>query len=275
MKEIIRELILNSVPRRILSNVLNKRRALLQKRLKRKYLGKEYQGKEVECSICRSQYKEFAPFGPMGKAVRKNAFCPNCGSIERQRLIWKYIGDKTNFFTSDQFNMLHFAPEEVFYQEFSRMKNLEYTPVDLYPELYRYKGDVKVVETDITMIPFENDSFDVILCNHVLEHIPDDILAMKELYRVMKPGGWGIFQVPIDENLEKTYENPSVRRPSQRVKHFGQYDHVRQYGRDYIERLRSVGFIVNRDDYVMKFSEGDIKKYGLMRTEYIYYCNKM
>lgn len=275
MKEIVREIILTLVPRKTLSNILNKRRARLHNKIKKKYSGAEYQGTEVKCSICQKEYKEFAPFAPMGKAQRNNAFCPNCGSIERQRLIWKYLEEKTNFFNTSKKRLLHFAPEEVFYHRFSHLNELDYRPVDLFPELYNYKDGVEVAKADITKIPHEDNSIDVIMCNHVLEHIPDDNLAMQELFRVLKSGGWGIFQVPIDENLERTYEDPSIIRPSDRVKHFGQYDHVRQYGKDYKERLEAVGFEVLRDDYVMKLSDSDVRKYGFMKSEYIYLCKKL
>ena len=113
---------------------------------------------------------------------------------------------------------------------------------------------------DITDIPFEKDTFDFILCNHVLEHVPDDKLAMSELYRVMKKGGNGIFQVPIDYGRATTYEDWTITTPEERKKAFGQHDHVRWYGQDYKLRLHEAGFSVHEDDFVKKFSSEDIYK---------------
>ncbi len=142
------------------------------------------------------------------------------------------------------------------------MHGLDYTTTDLNSPL----ADVKA---DICDLPFADDSFDIILCNHVLEHIPDDRKAMKELYRVMKPGGWGIFQVPQDLKREHTFEDDTITNKKERARIFGQYDHVRIYGRDYFERLRSVGFKVEEVDYTSKLSPEEIEKYRLAKGEII------
>ncbi len=140
------------------------------------------------------------------------------------------------------------------------MSNLNYISADLYSPIV----DVKA---DILDLPFPDESFDIIFCNHVLEHIEDDAKAMSELYRVMKPGGWGIFQVPMKNSLEKTYEDFTITDPKERQKHFGQYDHVRWYGMDYFDRLRNAGFETDANSYSQKFSEAEIKKYGLRSNE--------
>jgi len=233
---------------------------------------KLFYGDKVLCPICDSKFKEFAPFG---LAPRKNAFCPACGSLERHRLLWKYLNEKTDLFRKDKnIRLLHFAPEKVFYDIFSINQNIDYNPCDLHPESYAYEGKVKIKKVDIIDIPFEENYFDVILCNHVLEHISDDALAMSELYRVMKKGAWAILQVPIDYNREITYEDFSITTPEGREKAFGQNDHVRWYGRDYKDRLKKVGFVVNEDDFVKSFSRDDLFRYGLMDSELIYYCKK-
>ncbi len=234
-----------------------------------KKVEKEYGGNEVTCLICNSSFKEFGPFG---LRERKNARCHNCGSLERHRLLWKYLNDKR--ITGKPLSILHFAPERVFYDKFAVSKNVKYFPCDLVPEIYSYAGPVKVIKADITQIPFDSNSFDFILCNHVLEHIPDDSLAMSELYRVMKNGGVGIFQVPIDYDREKTYEDFSITTPEGRLKAFGQHDHVRWYGRDYKDRLASAGFDVTEDDYVSTFSKEDQYRYGFLNEEKIYFCKK-
>ncbi len=140
------------------------------------------------------------------------------------------------------------------------MKNLEYTSADLFSPIV----DVKA---DILDLPFEDNTYDVIICNHVLEHIVDDRKAMSELYRVMKNGAWGIVQVPMKNSLEKTYEDFTITDPKERQKHFGQYDHVRWYGMDYFDRLKSVGFETEINFYSQKFSEAEIKRFGLNKNE--------
>ncbi len=122
---------------------------------------------------------------------------------------------------------------------------------------------------DITKLNFKNNTFDLIICNHVLEHIIDDRTAMNEIYRILKKDGIGILQVPIDKNLEKTYEDNTLVSKKQRAEHFGQYDHVRVYGRDYKNRLEDSGFTVNLIDYTNEIKDDEISKYGLIKGELI------
>lgn len=226
----------------------------------------------VECPICNSKFKEFGTFGIV---PRRNARCQGCGSLERHRLLWKYLNAKTDLFANkNNLQLLHFAPEKVFYTIFSSGKNIQYYPCDLNPDIYTYEEDNKVQKVDITDIPFKENYFDAILCNHVLEHIPDDALAMSELYRVLKKGGWAILQVPIDYSREYTYEDFSITTPEGREKAFGQDDHVRWYGRDYKDRLARAGFTVMVDEYVKSFTEEEQFRYGFMKDELIYYCKK-
>ncbi len=169
---------------------------------------------------------------------------------------------------------MHFAPEKMFYDIFSTNKDIEYYPCDLSPKAYTYDGNVKIIKADITKIPFQENYFDVIICNHVLEHITADGLATSELYRVLKKDGWAILQVPIDYKREATYEDFSITTPKGREKAFGQKDHVRWYGQDYKDRLKKAGFIVKEDDFVKSFSSEDLYRYGLIKSELIYYCKK-
>jgi len=234
---------------------------------------KGYEGNGVECPVCGSVFRIFIP---AGNPLRENVKCPQCGSVERMRLMWLYLTEMSHLFDGrSDIKLLHFAPEKFLYEKFSRLRNLEYIPCDLYPGKYIFGGKRKIAKVDITHIPFDNGSFDLILCSHVLEHIPDDALAMSELYRVMKPGGWGIFQVPIDHTMEKTYEDFSITTPEGRLKAFGQCDHVRWYGTDYKNRLEMAGFKVTVDDFVLKFSDKEIFRYGLNKTEMIYRCDKI
>jgi len=210
-------------------------------------------------------FKTFLPYG-YGKQ-RPNVLSPSTLSLERHRLLWLYLKNETDFFSRDTesnsaLSVLHFAPEQCFLKRFRSLKNLKYTTTDLLSPI----ADVKA---DICDLPFEDNSYDVILCNHVLEHIPDDTKAMQELYRVMKPGGYGIFQIPQDLNRAKTFEDDTITDKAERAKIFGQYDHVRVYGRDYFDKLRSIGFKVEEVDYTASLSDEDIEKYCLAKGEII------
>jgi len=240
----------------------------------------KYKGNKVICPICQSKFEKFAPYYPWKNEQNnvldvENVKCPNCSSLERHRLLWKYLNDETNLFNTQNKTLLEFAPYEFFFDVFSNHKSITYLPCDLLPESLKfidYKG--KILKEDITKLSFKDNSIEVILCSHVLEHIVDDKLAMSELFRVMKKGGWGIFQVSIDYNREITYEDFSIITSEGRKKAFGQKDHVRWYGKDFKDRLSRAGFIVIEDLYVKKFSSEDIVKYGFDPNEIIYFCKK-
>lgn len=203
--------------------------------------------------------KSFRKFLDYGYgSPRKNVLSPSTLSLERHRLLWLYLQNETDFFTSSK-DVLHMAPEQCFLERFRKL-NHKYVTADLYSPI----ADVKA---DITKLPFEDNSFDVVFCNHVLEHIPDDTKAMQELYRVMKTGGMGVFQIPQDLSRETTFEDDLITDPKERAKIFGQYDHVRVYGRDYFDKLRLIGFTVEEVDYTKKISSDLIDKYRLMHGE--------
>ena len=204
-------------------------------------------------------FKKFLPYGY--ENPRENVLSPSTLSLERHRLLWLYLKNETDFFNKP-IKLLHFAPEQAFYKRFKKLDNLEYTTTDLNSPL----ADVKA---DICNLPFSDNSFDVILCNHVLEHIPNDIKAMQELYRVLKPGGWGIFQIPQDLKREKTFEDDTITDKKERARIFGQYDHVRIYGKDYFDKLRSIGFTVEEVDYTNMLPKQDVEKYRLAKGEII------
>jgi len=220
-----------------------------------------YLGYKYLCSCCGWSFRKFLAFGVN---PRPNALCPRCQALERHRLLWLYFGDQTNLF-NDNLNVLHIAPERVFEKKLKQLKNLDYITADLDPGR-------AMVQMDITNISYEDNFFDVILCSHVLEHVPDDRKAMRELYRVLKPGGWAILQVPILR--DKTFEDFSITKPEDRKRVFGQSDHVRVYGKDYKDRLEEAGFRVKVDDYVKRLGADKIKQYALMEDEDIYYCEK-
>ena len=223
-----------------------------------------YKGDAVFCPICKISLRKFFPYG---RKVRENALCPNCLSLERHRLIYLYLKNETDFFNK-KLNVLHIAPEQCFIEKFKNSKNLNYITGDLNSPL----ADITM---DIHNMPFKNNTFDVVLCNHVLEHVKDDILALKEIRRVLKKGGYSILQVPFYHPLQnKTLEDKSIIDPLEREKKYGQSDHVRKYGKDYNKRLTSIGFKVDENNYINKLSE-DLKiKYGLSKNEIIFIASK-
>jgi len=214
--------------------------------------------------------KSFRKFLPYGYGIqRPNVLAPSSLSLERHRLLWLYLQGETTFFKpqSPKLKVLHMAPEQCFVKRFKKLKHLDIITADLYSPIV----DVKA---DILDLPFEDNSFDIIFCNHVLEHIVDDKKAMQELYRVLKPGGFGIFQIPQDYSRATTYEDFSITSPEERAKHFEQYDHVRIYGSDYFDRLRAVGFRVEEVNYSEKISEKEMDTYRLMQGEILPVCFK-
>jgi len=236
--------------------------------------GKRLEGNnKAYCVCCNKEFRAFLPFGVVKRA---NALCPSCGSLERHRLHWHYFQNRTNLFAenSNKLKLLHVAPEAIFYKKFINDDKIDYIPCDKFEEGYEHSYPPKTKNIDITDISFGNNEFDVIYCSHVLEHIPDDIKAMKELQRVLKPGGWAMLQVPLDKNRMKTYEDFSIVDPKEREKAFGQYDHVRVYGLDYIERLRLAGFTVNQINYTSEFSENELFYNGFQKGEDIFICTK-
>lgn len=247
MKKIFKFL-LNRIPRPVLINLSV---------LFRPFIYLFFKGTRFTDPIDGRSYRKFLPYG-YGKQ-RENALSPGTLSLERHRQMWLYLQNETDFFRKN-YKVLHIAPEQEFLRRFKKMKNLDYTSADLFSPIV----DVKA---DILDLPFEDESNDIVFCNHVLEHIQDDRKAMSELYRVMKRGGWGIFQVPMKNSLQETYEDFSVTDPKERQRLFGQYDHVRWYGMDYFSRLESVGFQVDVNFYSKTFSEADRKKFGLMENE--------
>lgn len=216
-------------------------------------------GKNYIDPIDGKSFRTFLPYGY--EKQRPNILSPSTLSLERHRLLWLYLKNETDFFSKNS-KVLHFAPEQCFLKRFRNQKNLDYTTTDLLSPI----ADVKA---DICDLPFESNSFDIILCNHVLEHIPDDTKAMKELYRVMKPGGYGVFQIPQDMSRATTFEDNTITDKAERTKIFGQYDHVRVYGRDYFDKLRSIGFRVEEIGYTSQLNEAEIDKYRLAKDEII------
>ena len=278
MKKIFK-FILNTIPRPILIRLSIVVRPILAFLLK---------GSRFTDPIDGKSFRMFLPYGYGNQ--RNNVLSPSTLSLERHRLLWLYLQNETDFFqseldsdspvtqnkriklrkdaeTSSALKVLHFAPEQEFFKRFKKQTNIEYTTTDLLSPL----ADVKA---DICNLPFEDNAYDIIFCNHVLEHIPDDTKAMQELFRVLKPGGMGIFQIPQDLSRASTFTDDTIVDQKERAKIFGQYDHVRVYGRDYFDKLRSIGFKVIEEDYTHKIAPELVEKYCLAKGEIIPVCFK-
>lgn len=224
-----------------------------------------YGGNTFTDPIDGRSYRKFLPYG-YGGNLRKNALSPGTNSLERHRLMYLYLKRDTDFFTSEK-KVLHVAPEQCFYGRFRKMKNLDYTTADL-------DSPIADISIDIHDIPFEENTFDVVFCNHVLEHVNDDQQCMRELCRILKPGGLAIMQVPWIPEQEVTVEDPSITDPKERERLFGQYDHVRKYGKDYEDRLKAAGFKVTRVEMNQELSPEEFKKYSLPEGEPLFVCSK-
>lgn len=254
MKHLIRFLIRN-IPRPILQRF---------SKVGLKLFSLFYKGNKVECPVCTHTFRKFLPYGYV--VARENALCPNCQALERHRVIWLFLQKHTSFFT-EKHKMLHVAPEDCFMHRFKALKNLEYISGDI-------ESPLAMVKMDVHDIPFEANTFDVVFCNHVLEHVEDDVAVLKEFVRVLKPGGWAILQSPIDASYATTYEDATLTTAQQREAAFGQYDHVRMFGRDYHERLALGGFEVKIFDLVSELGPQMADRYKIPATEKIYYCSK-
>jgi SAM-dependent methyltransferase len=230
--------------------------------------GARYHGDAVECPCCESTFSRFLPH-----RGRSHAKCPRCGALERHRALWLFLEQETDLFERPG-AMLHVAPEYAFLRRLSTTAGLRYVTGDFDSALADH-------QLDVMDLPFEAGSFDFLICNHVLEHVEDDRLAMAEINRVLKPGGWAILMCPIDCRRATTFEDPSIVTPEQRHRVYGQDDHARLYGRDYAERLAAAGFSVRADRYLDRFDEETIARLGLRREEddvfgdeQIFFCAK-
>lgn len=228
-----------------------------------------HSGDRYNCPLCGYSAKDLSPIGANYKVLTerqvigaglRNGGCYKCGSSDRERLVYIYIKNVENVFDKKNLRILHLAPEKNLSNILSHIGFEKYICGDLFTEGYKYPDYVQ--NMNVLNIPYEDSFFDLVICNHLLEHVPNDIDAMKELYRVLKPNGKAILQVPISKNSDKTFEDFSVTKPTDREEVFGQFDHVRIYGQDYVERLNSAGFKVERINISKKY-----EKYGLCIDE--------
>ncbi len=200
-----------------------------------------------------------ARFLSAGVDPRPNALCPFCESLERHRLVWLYLRQRTNLFDL-RGKLLHVAPERCLRRRFARLPNLQYVTGDIH-------GEGVDCRIDLTRLPFLDASFDAVVCNHVLEHVLDDRAAIAEIFRVLRPGGWAILMVPIHQSYAVTFEDPTVVSPDERARVFGQHDHVRICGRDYLDRYRSAGFELRDVDFAQSL---DRERFGVVAEPFCF-----
>ncbi len=226
-----------------------------------------YCGGNRWCPVCERSARKFRSFGAIAGGEREDAQCPWCNTLERHRLVVAFMREKTDLSDSGQKRLLHIAPEPCLEKILRNAAGPGYLSGDLL-------NDSAMEKMDITQIHHPENSFDVIYCSHVLEHVPDDRLAMREFYRVLKPGGWAILNVPV--TAETTFEDPSIEDPAERERLFGQFDHVRKYGPDYQDRLTEAGFLVTRFEKQDFLSEAELVRLGLTKEHSgdVFYCTK-
>ncbi len=222
-------------------------------------------GSRYYCPCCEKSASRFLEKGN-GIEVRGNAVCPHCGSLERTRLLYLFLKDKTNIFRDNPF-ILHFAPEDALKVHFAANPN--YTDADLNPNLASH-------QMDITDIRFPDNHFDFIICSHVLGHVPNEQKALQELYRVLKSGGRLFLMSLMDPEAQLTLENPEYNTPEMKLRHYGEKDLERLYGNDFSERISAEGVTVERIDYRLQFSDSVRQRMALGngRREVIYLVTK-
>ena len=260
MKHLIK-LILNLIPRPVLQRVAEWIVPVV---------GLLYLGKGKQCPLCGCQRRKFLPYGYV--TPRENALCPNCLSLERHRLLWLWLVRESDIGRGAMAlpKMLHIAPEVALMRKFRKMYAStpdRYVTADL-------ESPLADMHFDVQQIPLEAESFDAVICNHIMEHVEDDHKALRELYRIMRRGGWGVILSPVDLEREKTFEDDTITDPAERTRIFGQYDHRRIYGRDYAARLREAGFEVYDIDYKNELSKAEQELYALPADHLYIVCKQ-
>ena len=235
-----------------------------------------YLGRRYHCNLCNTSFRTMVPGGSLepvcndyeiiGMGYQPNMTCPRCGTINRWRLLTHFIREKTDLLTAPR-SLLHMAPEVHLQSIFRACPTLQYLSADL-------DNPIAMRKMDITRLDLADRTFDAVICSHVLEHIPDDLQAMRELFRVLKPGGWAILQVPVSPRLMATFEDASILSPEDRNRCYGQPDHVRIYGQDYPERLRLAGFSVKVYNALATFGHVWVDRHAVDPREDVFFCTR-
>ncbi len=259
MKRLIRYL-LNHLPRPLLQRLAGWGVPLL---------GLWYVGRGRECPLCGCRRRKFLPYGYV--TSREDALCPRCLALERHRLLWLWLLRESDLGRGAVAlpRLLHIAPEVALRDKFRKMYAREperYLTADL-------ESPLADMHFDVQQIPLPDGSFDVVICNHILEHVEDDNRALGELHRILRRGGWGVLLSPVERERERTFEDDSITDPDERTRIFGQYDHRRIYGRDYGERLARAGFEIYEIDYYGSLPERERQLYAL-KDELLYVVRK-
>jgi len=221
-------------------------------------------GHTVEDPISGITYRRLLPYGRVHS--RANVLAPDSLSLERHRTCWLFLKNKTDFFNA-RLRFLHLAPEYCFLKIFKSLSNLDYVTADL-------NSPWADIHLDVHNIPFEDGSFDALMANHLMEHVEDDHQVLCEFYRILRPGGWALFMIPLDISSTTTLEDTTIVTPADREKYYWQKDHLRLYGLDFIQRLEKVGFIVSAEKYAEGLGAERIARYALNPDEYIFFCRK-
>jgi SAM-dependent methyltransferase len=220
-----------------------------------------HRGDRVECPVCGGRFRQF-----MSDWNRPGAICWRCGAHERHRALWLYLQSDPRLL-EDVHSLLHISPEWSLQRRLRPLVGTGYVTSELEPG----RADLAL---DLRAIALPNASFDAIVCSHVLEHIDEDAVAMRELHRVLRPRGWLIVMVPLDHGREHTFEDPSIQAPDERERAFWQHDHVRLYALDIVERLASAGFDVRRAQPAVECGPSLAARYGLLDGDDIFVCHK-
>jgi SAM-dependent methyltransferase len=256
-----RTLILRSMARRIVPEAARPRLKTLYRALTWRF----YTGDRYRCPCCETTFRRFLDFGRGARGgSRSNVRCPRCGSLERERLLWLFLRSRSDLLAAPC-RILHIAPEPQLERQLRGLPGVKYVSGDLSSA----RADVVV---DIRSMTFAPGSFDGVICNHVLEHVPEDQQAMREIHRVLSPGGWAILQVPVDQRRAVTDEDPTITDRAVRAVRFGQADHVRVYGRDYAARLTAAGFDVSEESGPSDLTSSDVDRFRLRQGDVIYFC---
>lgn len=234
------------------------------------FRGLYYTGSKVTCPCCKHSFSHFLPLG----INRRPGQCPRCRSNERDRALWLYMKKNPDFIRAGK-KLLHIGPEEIFYHYFKNIHGLDYNPADKFAQTFEstYPSDTRYL--DIVHMPeIPDNSYDVILCSHVLEYIKEDDAAMRELRRILKPNGSALLQVPVKQGMKETYEDASITSASQRALVFGDPGHIRFYGEDYADKLTAQGFKTDFISFTSLFTSEEIEKYGLIATDDFHLCRR-
>ena len=260
MKKLIK-LLLNLFPRTVLQRLAGWGVPIL---------GLFYLGRGKECPLCGCRRRKFLPYGYV--QPRENALCPGCLSLERHRLLWLWLLRESDIGRGAMAlpKLLHIAPEVALMRKFRKMYASQpehYITADL-------ESPLADMHFDVQNIPLEDESFDALICNHIMEHVEDDDKALSELYRILRPNGWGVILSPVDLERETTFEDDTITDEKERTRIFGQYDHRRIYGRDYAARLEHAGFEVYDIPYSEAFTRKEQQMYALS-DEHLYVVRKV